>query len=284
MKKLITISFALATLFACNDNPQTESKAESPKETTEIVQHEMLKSYVGSFEAEKINENAKSPSYSNRINVSVTILKDGIIKGFSIIAGNQQNFEGAYTIISGKFDVKAKEPGTDKHDGRFEFSLDTIGKKIVGKWYCFDTLIDVPVRSYTLEEKVYAYDANTSLPENLVGLPFYDPKFDEVEGGVGEMITKDVLKANPSVVVLKKSQVENMYKGDMEVLRNSIYARHGYSFRNRKMRYIFDNYTDWYMPRSLDVQSELTELEKKNIALLKQYEHHADKYYDEFGR
>jgi pyridoxine 5'-phosphate synthase PdxJ len=75
-----------------------------------------------------------------------------------------------------------------------------------------------------------------------------------------------------------------MFKGDLEVLRNSIYARHGYSFRNRKMRYIFDNYTEWYMPVSLNVEKELTEIEKKNIDLLKRYENHAAKYYDEFGR
>ena len=29
-----------------------------------------------------------------------------------------------------QFEVVAKEPGTDKHDGQFEFLLDTIGKKI----------------------------------------------------------------------------------------------------------------------------------------------------------
>jgi hypothetical protein len=38
------------------------------------------------------------------------------------------------------------------------------------------------------------------------------------------------------------------------------------------------------MPVSLNVENELTEIEKKNIDLLKRYENHADKYYDEFGR
>jgi hypothetical protein len=285
MKKIILLFIATSSLFACNESStQQETKQESNTSNVQLAKLEMLKSYVGSFEAEKIRENAKSPTYANKINLSVTSLKDGKISGYSLIAGTQQTFEGTYAVKAGQFEVQAKEPGTDKHDGRFEFTLDTIGKKASGKWYCFDTMIDVPVRAFVLEEKTFAYDANASLPEDLVGMPFYDPKFQDEMGGVGEMVTKDILKVNPSSTELKKSQVENMFKGDLEVLRNSIYARHGYSFRNRKMRYIFDNYTEWYMPVSLNVEKELTEIEKKNIDLLKRYENHAAKYYDEFGR
>ena len=66
--------------------------------------------------------------------------------------------------------------------------------------------------------------------------------------------------------------------------RNSIYARHGYSFKNRKMRYFFDNYIDWYMPVNTDIRNSLTDIEKRNIELLKRYEEHAENYYDEYGR
>ena len=74
-----------------------------------------------------------------------------------------------------------------------------------------------------------------------------------------------------------------MYRRDLEVMRNAIYARHGYSFQNRQMRVIFDD-IDWYIPVSVDVTAELTELEKANIELLKRYENHAATYYDRFGR
>ena len=50
------------------------------------------------------------------------------------------------------------------------------------------------------------------------------------------------------------------------------------------MRTLFDNAITWYMPVSTDVTSLLTETEKKNIALIKRYEAHAEKYYDVFGR
>jgi len=38
------------------------------------------------------------------------------------------------------------------------------------------------------------------------------------------------------------------------------------------------------MPVSTDVRAQLTDLEKKNIDLIKRYEEHAEKYYDEYGR
>lgn len=75
-----------------------------------------------------------------------------------------------------------------------------------------------------------------------------------------------------------------MYKTDLEIIRNTIYARHGYSFKKRKIRTIFDRHLEWYIPFSIDVSKELTEIEQKNIALIKRYEKHAETYYDSFGR
>ncbi len=106
------------------------------------------------------------------------------------------------------------------------------------------------------------------------------PKFEDRE----ESLTEDVLSFNASNEELKKEDIENMYKGDLEVMRNAIYARHGYSFKNRKMRFIFDSSVDWYMPVSTDIRDDLTDLERKNIDLLKRYEEHAGRYYDVFGR
>ena len=86
-----------------------------------------------------------------------------------------------------------------------------------------------------------------------------------------EFLTEDVLKVNASLVKLKKEDIANMHKGDLEVIRNSIYARHGYSFKNRKMRYIFDDNVDWYIPLSTDIRDQLTEIEIANNDLLKRY-------------
>jgi hypothetical protein len=88
---------------------------------------------------------------------------------------------------------------------------------------------------------------------------------------------------NSSARLLTQAEVENLTKADLYVLRNSIYARHGYSFRKRQLRAYFDK-QDWYIPVHANIKSDLTEIEKKNIQLLLKYEEHAEEYYDEFGR
>ena len=93
-----------------------------------------------------------------------------------------------------------------------------------------------------------------------------------------------IAKLNASTDILSNQDIENLNKGELEILRNMIYARHGYSFKNRKMRYFFDSWIDWYIPVSTDIRAKLTDLEKKNIDLIKRYEQHAERYYDYFGR
>ena len=143
-------------------------------------------------------------------------------------------------------------------------------------------MIPVTERSYSLEYRNYKYDPSADLPEEIVESPIYGTYNEETEKQ--EALTDDVLKLNASKKLLKTSEVENLYAGDLEVIRNTIYARHGYSFKNLRMRTLFDNSVYWYMPLSTDVTGQLTEIEKKNIALIKRYESHASRYYDVFGR
>jgi len=93
----------------------------------------------------------------------------------------------------------------------------------------------------------------------------------------------DVNKYNASTDSLTAPQVANMKKADLFILRNAIYARHGYSFKNQSLRAYFD-LQPWYIPISNDIKNELTPTEKKNIELLLRYEKNAKEYYDGFGR
>ncbi len=70
---------------------------------------------------------------------------------------------------------------------------------------------------------------------------------------------------------------------EIEIIRNEIYARHGYSFRNLKMRRIFDA-KEWYIPMAVDIRDQFTEIEVQNIDMLYHYEDYYDEYYDGFGR
>jgi hypothetical protein len=140
----------------------------------------------------------------------------------------------------------------------------------------------VTKRTYSLGKRDFVYNKENRIPDEKDWNTLYEqnPRFpDKIE-----LISAEISKINASNTLLTKSDVENLYKGDLEIIRNSIYARHGYSFQNRKMRYFFDNEIDWYMPVTTDVRNELTETEKKNIDLIKRYEDHAESYYDSYGR
>ena len=95
--------------------------------------------------------------------------------------------------------------------------------------------------------------------------------------------SKAVSEINTSKTLLKEADVKNLKKLDLEILRNTIFARHGYSFKSRNVRQFFDM-VDWYVPVYEDVTQNLTETEKQNILLLKRFEKYAVDNYDTFGR
>ena len=65
--------------------------------------------------------------------------------------------------------------------------------------------------------------------------------------------------------------------------RNEIYARHGYSFKNKKWRYYFEK-MDWYIPMGLDIRDKLSDIEVQNIELIYEYESYYEEEYDYYGR
>ena len=66
-------------------------------------------------------------------------------------------------------------------------------------------------------------------------------------------------------------------------MRQEIFARHGYCFSKKEFRQQFES-EDWYVPDTTDIRGRLTDIEKKNIALIQRYEKYADEYGDGYGR
>ena len=62
--------------------------------------------------------------------------------------------------------------------------------------------------------------------------------------------------------------------GQLQYMRNEIYARHGYAFQNKKWAITFSQY-DWYMPCYLNVDARLTQIEKENVKRIKMVEPYA---------
>ncbi len=300
--KYITFILLAALLFSCGkkpeqnnnqsssnnpgntvDNKTTEQKTNTDNSTKKLP---VIGSYTGGFTAKEY-DNTADYVYENRITVYIDSLVGDMMYGRSVVAGNSRPFKGKFTKEGENYKAEVTEPGDDKYDGVFSFSTVIDSKNtneiyLKGSWRANDKKLPVTLREYNLEKKDFSYDPQHSLPENIQWAELYEasPKFpDKVE-----QLTNAVTKINPSVQELTKKDVENLYKGDLEIIRNSIYARHGYSFKTRRIRFIFDQFVPWYMPVSTDVRNELTELEKKNIDLIKRFEEHAEKYYDEYGR
>ena len=103
------------------------------------------------------------------------------------------------------------------------------------------------------------------------------------ENTVYRSATDAVYKINASKEKLTEKRIKNLRKLDLEIIKNAIYARHGYSFKKQTYRN-FSEYTDWYVPVSNNVDAELTPLEKENIVLLSRFTKYAEDHYDTFGR
>lgn len=92
-----------------------------------------------------------------------------------------------------------------------------------------------------------------------------------------------VFKINASKQKLSEKDLKNLRKLDLEIIKNSVFARHGYSFKKETYRNFFEQ-TDWYIPVSNNVDAELSVMEKDNVALLNRFTKYAEDKYDYFGR
>jgi hypothetical protein len=190
---------------------------------------------------------------SNKITVCLQKVIGSTVNGYSVVAGNERAFSGSIKSgADGSFEIVAREPGDHPEDGVFTFNYQTGGNSLAGSW--------APNNAKRLQKKIF----------NLSRRDFaYNPK----AGRFTQSSTR----------LLKEGDVENYSAGELRIMRNEIYARHGYSFRMKDMRSYFDE-QDWYMPVSTDVTSKLTAVEEKNAALIKRYEKYSSEYYDSFGR
>ncbi len=305
MRNLILFTLVSLLILSCKqeNKPQTDTIEDTITETTPSQKKietkksindtpkptgdhtELLGYYVGSFNADDYeNVYEKKGSFSNKINIAIDAIKNDSIHGHSVVAGNSRPFKGIINVET--LSVKVTEPGDNKYDGIFEFTISSEKNTITGIWIANDKNLAVPKRKYDLNKKEFAYEPELNLDFNIeydYNLSLSDSQLDE--NGEMEAINPKVIgKLNASTQTLKNTDVENLNKGELEVLRNLIYARHGYSFKNRKVRYFFDSQIEWYIPISTDIRDQLTSIEKKNIDLIKRYEQHAERYYDYFGR
>ncbi|MFN0047886.1 MAG: YARHG domain-containing protein [Cytophagales bacterium] len=198
----------------------------------------------------------------NKISIIISSISDSVILGKSICAGNERPLKGKFLSKSATdWEIMLDEPGTDKYDGRIVLKINKNELGATGTYTPFDTL--QKAKQFQFKRKNFIYDIDATWVYS--GSNVYVEDF------------------NPSKRVFKVSDVENQPKSVLRIARNSIYARHGYSFKSKDVRNYFERFDD-YIPTSTDVRKELSDVEIKNEKLLKRYEEYANEFYDSYGR
>ena len=272
MNRIISFTICLLTLNSCStSNKENQIQKESNTTKYESLPASLIKDprKIGPGKSEsqytiekniyKINS-SDNPLYGywvgsfgkNKINIAIAHINQDSIHGHSVCAGNFRPIAGTIKKMKDNtYYINMLEPGDDKYDGVFNFIIDLSKNELKGTWKPYKNTVSS--KEYTLSKKPFFYDKT-----------------------VGDY-------PQASTRWLEVPDVENLLPEEIEVIRNEIYARHGYSFTNLKIRRIFDA-KDWYIPMSVDIRDQLTDKEAHNIDLLYNYEDYYDDYYNSFGR
>jgi len=191
---------------------------------------------------------------TNKITLLITKAVNDTVEGRSLVGPNDRPFSGMVKFADGKYTISAKEPGDAKDDGVFAFLIDAKQPDVVtGNWKPNVPTATVGAKDFSLKRRSFVY-----LPD---------------AGRYSQASKK----------LLTEDDVSNLNKDELQAMRNEIFARHGYCFKKKAMRELFED-QDWYIPNSVDVTKDLTDIEKKNIALIKRYEKYAEEFGDDYGR
>lgn len=272
MKKNIIILVVLIALFSCTSSDKTTSNIQKDTTTTSVNVNTVKKDArkMGpqkSAEQLKIEEALKNVQTADnnllgswvgafgqtKINIFIASADGKIISGHSVCAGNYREIKGEIEDKgNGVYAAVLNEPGDNKYDGKFQFTIDQNKQTLEGDWTPFNAASTSP-KKYSLAKKSFEYNPNVgTFPQ-----------------GSNKLLTE--------------SDVENMSADDLKFMRNEIYARHGYSFQTKAVRSLFDK-LDWYVPVCIDVRDQLTDNEVSNIDLIFRYEKYYEESYDDYGR
>ncbi|MDC8106081.1 YARHG domain-containing protein [Chryseobacterium sp. PTM-20240506] len=294
------VSLLAVALSSCKKEAKSAGPAMAKKDSVVIpeIHKEYYGIYTGDFGGkEKVIDEYDGNEYEDnifkKISVKINKITKDSVYGQSIVNGNQRPFRGIFNEETKSFVLD--EPGNDKTDGRFEIKLNN--DSLTGKWTAFNkTAVKSPSKTLKLIKKDFVYNPNFMLDENSDLVDWSNPKdfiekYTDEETGKTESYTTSknrvaseaIFKINASKQKLTEKDLKNLRKLDMEIIKNSVFARHGYSFKKETYRNFFEH-TDWYIPVSNNVDHDLSPVEKENVALLNRFIKYAEDKYDRFGR
>lgn len=157
--------------------------------------------------------------------------------------------------------------------------LDKLDKSKIGDtdWKNIKTIAEVE-RSFSKNQLIERKNVllaeigtNPPNPEQRVEMELISRKLGKWIGSKAEKKLSPLEEPSQLDNVLELSQLEDMSRKDLRLLRNTIYARHGYEFKS----YILEDYfefMDWYETNEKFTEKMLTKVDWKNIKLIKSVE------------
>lgn len=292
MKRIVALLLVLGML-SCKKDKDDQVVTEAL--TVEDPYQYVYGNWVGDFTASQTDSLADVDEYvyNNKINLVIKKIEGSKVFGQSIVSGNFRALQGEVKNNAGALMFVLYEPKSDKNDGQFECRI--VDNELKGKWTAYDKTLPVTERQFALKKEVFKYNPKLMLPDDRDYIDRYSLRVDSLTPEEGEVMDETVYadtyrsassiitEINASTTKLKEADLKNLKKLELEIIRNTIYARHGYSFKKKSFRQFFD-YVDWYIPITDDVSGKLTQLEKENIALLNRFQKYAEDNYDTFGR
>ncbi len=71
--------------------------------------------------------------------------------------------------------------------------------------------------------------------------------------------------------LITESELTSYSKEELSIMRNEIFARHGYIFKRADLKEYFSQKT-WYNPQYTNVDKYLTAIERQNVAVIQKVE------------
>ena len=307
MKNLRLIIIVCLSVVATSCKKETKDAVKPQKDSLNakkdtVIQPEFHKElygiYTGEFIGKEIVKDEQVDSeyiteISKRLSLKINRITKDSVYGQSIVNGNQRPFRGIFNKDSKSFVLD--EPGDHKTDGRFEVKI--TNDSLTGKWMAFKkSAVKTPTKTLKLIKKEFVYNPNFMLNEEDDLIDWNDPqkfveKYIDPQSGKTEKFTTyknriasdAVFTINASKQQLAENDLKTLRQLDLQIIKTSISARHGYSFKKETYRNFFEQ-TDWYIPVSDNVDNNLIPTEKENVILLNRFIKYAEDKYDYFGR
>ncbi len=284
MRKITTILFCSLLLFSCKEKKKQTSQTPTKPE----MHKEQYGSYIGIF-----SDYDHEGDIRTTISLQIKMITEDGVQGYSIVKGNKRQFTGQIVQNGNAFVLDLKEPGDKNSDGIYHLTI--TGDSINGTWKPLLADSKLKTKDIQLVKKKFEYNPELKLEldedgqyidstshKDSVIHPYEDSSETETVSYY-RSASDAVLKLNASTDILSESQLKNLKKLDLEIIKNNIYARHGFAFKTEKARQFFD-FQSWYIPIYDDVEDQLTKTERSNIETINRFIKYAADNYNTFGR